>query len=178
MPSVTEILGVYNDFSRVPKDRLQAAADRGTRVHHACAAIANGIHLFRPDNDIDGYVDSFRKWFDNVEDVLLCEKELYHSIYEYHGHPDLVIKFFGETCYRVVDIKTPIKASPTWPSQIAAYERLVLDLYRPIKLDHSGTLSLAANGTEAKFTDYSKTRLSNWLNFLAALQAYKAFKEE
>jgi hypothetical protein len=47
VPSVTEILKSYQYFSQVHPEDLEAAADRGTRVHSALTlpAPAPGVHL-------------------------------------------------------------------------------------------------------------------------------------
>ena len=77
-PSVTQVIGRYSDFSRVPPDVLEAAKERGTRVHQVCAAMAQGLWV--PDYCESGdapYIVSFEQWFEAVvEKVIAVEPEL------------------------------------------------------------------------------------------------------
>jgi len=90
--SVTQALQPWADFSRIPPAVLEAAAARGTAVHDACATIARGLPLINVPNEIDGYVISYRRWFDlMVDEVLMVETRLVDLDFGYNGEPDLVI---------------------------------------------------------------------------------------
>jgi len=124
-PRVTTVLAPYCDFSKVPPDVLLMASERGTAAHEACLAYAVG--LWSPvTEDIAGYVQSFKTWFDRyVTEVLAVEKELKHPKWNYIGHADLIARVKGYITagpvIAVIDLKTPILASQTWKCQIAAY---------------------------------------------------------
>lgn len=180
-PSVTQVLGVYSPFNRPGSSGsreggpsvVQAAADRGTRVHQACAAIALGLPVMSAFPAIQGYIDSFQGWFELVDEVLLVEENLIDETYLYTGTPDLVVRLKGEDYIRVVDIKTPVAVSSLWAAQVAAYERLVFST-RIIMPYHSGALRLKRDGGIAKFNSIDPTS-GDFNNFLAALTAYRAF---
>lgn len=174
IPSVTEVLSLFTDFSRIRPDVLAHAAERGTIVHQACAAIASGLWSLGVPPDCAGYVKSFERWFNLVDTVHMVEAELIHPIHGYMGHLDLCVTLRCETHSRIVDLKTPITEGVTWAAQIAAYEELVRT-----NSDHlpkrSGSLRLRADGGVARFSEnVDGTRpLSAFLN---ALSAYRYFK--
>lgn len=180
-PSVTQVLGVYSPFNRPgnkafrvgPGGVVQAAAERGTRVHQACAAIALGLPVMSINPDIQGYIDSFQGWFELVEDVIFVEEPLIDETYLFTGTPDLVVRLKGEDYVRVVDLKTPIAVSRLWAAQIAAYERLVF-VATGQQPHHSGTVRLGKDRSIAKF-DMMDPHNNDFNNFLCALSAYRAF---
>jgi len=172
---VTQVLSVYSDFSKIDPRTLEAAAQRGTDVHKACAAIAQGLFPVVPE-DIDGYVVSFRRWFENVEVVELVEQHLEDPTFMYHGTPDLVVRLRGDSAPRLIDLKTPISKGRLWSAQIAAYERLFTVNYGE-QCQHSGTLRLRRDGKPPVFDEYRHTAY-DLQAFLAALTAYRNFMME
>jgi len=174
IPSVTEVLGLYADFSRIRPDVLAHAAERGTIVHQACAAIASGLWSLGVPPDCAGYVKSFERWFDLVDTVHMVEAELIHPIYRYMGHLDLCVTLRGESHPRVVDLKTPVTEGPTWAAQIAAYEALVVN-NSEMKPERSGSLRLRSDGGFPKYTE-NHDRSRAFQAFMNALAAYRYFK--
>ena len=150
LPRVTSILAPYSDFSMIPPDTLQAAAERGTKVHEACAAYSIGLWPPVPE-ELAGYFKSFKKWFDKyVEEVIAVEVELIHNAWHYIGHADLIAKVTGLTSspvIAVVDYKTPILPSRTWRCQIAGYVEAAKEQYN---VAIGGTLQLRKDGSLPK----------------------------
>lgn len=177
LPSVTQILGPFTDFSRIPPDVLAHAAERGTIVHEACAAISSGLWVPALPEECNGYVESFRRWFRLVAKVHLVEEELIHPTYNYIGHLDLCVTMQGDTVPRIVDLKTPLSESPTWSAQIAAYSELVR-VAGGIVTRRNGSLRLDPKGGLPKFTEYreSSRDLSAFLNALGAWNYFKGGK--
>lgn len=174
-PSVTEILGVYADFSRVPEDVLRNAALRGTAVHQACAAIAQGLWVPSLPDDAAPYVQSFKAWLPLVDTFYAVEQEITDPTYGYVGHPDLIVRLNGEEFARVVDLKTPVTKNRLWAAQIAAYNNLATQILPgglPIK--RSGTLRLSPHGKLPKYDEY-RDSAQDFHAFLCALTAYKYF---
>jgi len=69
--SVTQVLQPFADFSGIRPEVLEAAADRGTRVHSACLAKAAGAWSKPlPESEV-GYYESFCAWMNNVESVSI-----------------------------------------------------------------------------------------------------------
>jgi len=76
-PRVTEILKNFTNYEHIPQQILGRAAARGTSVHALCAGIAQGAWI--PDGMIDeelvGYVNSFKKWSEvQVKSFLIIEE--------------------------------------------------------------------------------------------------------
>ncbi|KKL98766.1 hypothetical protein LCGC14_1821120 [marine sediment metagenome] len=68
--SVTQALSPFSDFSGIDPEVLQHAAERGSRVHRACAAYALGFPALGLHDEDEGYFESFKGWFDEyVSDV-------------------------------------------------------------------------------------------------------------
>lgn len=176
LPSVTQVLSPYADFSMVPPDVLEAAADRGSKVHAICAGIALGEWVPKPPPELSGYVNSFRHWFQYVDQVWLVEEELVDQTYGFMGHPDLAVSLIGDDDFiRVVDLKTPATKTPTWAAQIAAYNNLVSRAFPGRAIRRSGTLRLRKDGRPPIFDEYQESA-RDLLAFLSALTAWKYFK--
>jgi hypothetical protein len=170
--SVTQILSPFNDFSQVPPDRLTAAAARGTAVHQACAAHARSLPVFETSGSL--YFKSFKNWFDKyVLRALFVEAEFSdQTCYGIIGHVDLVAELVDGRIV-VVDYKTPVAESPCWKSQISAYCYLCKTVVGEVE---GLALQLSPEGNAARAIHYKNTA-SAFAAFLAALSAYRYFKE-
>lgn len=173
-PSVTEVLSPWADFSHIPPDRLEAAAERGTAVHNACFAYAAGLPTVGLRADVEPYVISFRRWFDRVVDrVILCEERITDDRHGYHGEPDLLIAAkHAENI--LIDAKTPVTKIKTWRVQLAAYKNLC-ENYTSLPIDRVGSLRLSPDGKTPKM-DYYDYQAQDFNVFLSALNAYRFFK--
>ena len=171
--SVTTVLSPFNDFSQVPPERLEYASRRGTATHAACAAYARNLPVFAC-NGVEPYFNSFRNWFDKyVKRALFVEAEFSdQSGYGIVGHVDLVAELVDSRIV-VVDYKTPVAESATWRAQLACYCYLV----KPVVGEADGmALQLSPEGNAARTIHYKNTA-SDFAAFLAALSAYRYFKE-
>lgn len=175
-PSVTEVLSPWNDYSHVPEDRLEAAAERGTAVHAYCAAYARGVWAPTPPPGFRGYVDSFQRWFDLfVDETLVCEEEIEDAMLGYCGHPDLCVRAGKLGGVILTDLKTPIALKRRiWGCQLSAYERLLIGL--GVKPDRVGSLQLSPEGRAARFEDFSEDLQEYFKAFFSALNCHKFFK--
>ncbi len=166
LPSVTQILAHFTDFSMISPDFLQAAAERGTAVHEACAAYALGLHKVVPE-ELAGYLDSFKSWFNNyVVEVLAVEEEVIHPAFGYVGHVDLIATVAGirpKQTVAVIDYKSPVVASRSWNCQIVAYLEASRDRYGT---EIAGALMLRKDGGLPKMT---------WLEEREEATAFNAF---
>lgn len=174
-PSVTEVLSPWADFSNVPPDRLEQAAERGTRVHELCAAHAKGFYIPKIPEDCKGYLESFKTWFRAmVREVLFVEEELKDDIFKFKGHPDAVVKLKHEKGLFLYDIKTPITKNRIWNVQLSAYKWLC-EKYLDREIKKCFILQLNPEGKTAKVT-YCDQKLEDFNIFLHALSAYRWFK--
>lgn len=173
LPSVTQIISPYTDFSMVPEHILTWATERGRKVHAICAAICQGLWIPPIPSEYAGYIASFRTWFDMyVEEVIFVEKELVDPVYGFMGHPD----FYGkikDMSYALLDWKTPITLYKQWKIQLSAYRRL-LDV-KKYKVDVVASLQLDPRGGIPKMERYENS--AEDLNiFLGILNAHNYFK--
>lgn len=175
-PSVTRIIAPWVDFSKITQATLQAAAERGTRIHEACAAIVLDIGwrpLTSEAREIAGYVKSFERWFEAVvAEVVFTERELADERFGFIGHPDLLVRSkAGELL--LVDLKSPLAKSKSWRLQLAAYAHLCeLAGHRPGKI---GSLRLHREGKAPAMDWYQESRLQDFNTFLHCLAAYRFF---
>lgn len=176
-PSVTQVLSVYQDFSQIPEHVLNHAAERGTKVHAACAAHAQGLWVPPLEDEVRGYFESGRNWFDSVvEEVVLVEGELVDKGLGFCGHPDLICRIKGDTAFTVVDYKTPAVKNLIWRAQLAAYKHLV-EATRPGQwiVQRVLSLRLSKEGKPPKVDEYLNSP-KDFAAFLSALNAYRNFK--
>jgi hypothetical protein len=174
--SVTEILSVFTDFSRVSATRLEYAANRGTEVHNLLAAHAQGIWIPDMTEDCRGYYASFLKWWPMVQEIVFVEKELVSTEHGFKGHPDLCAIVKGDYGNAsIIDYKTPLLPSKTWAGQCAAYLHLARE--NGYNVDRCGTLRLDPFGKTPKMDWYNEDG-RDWFAFLSALYAVRYFKEK
>ena len=126
MPSVTTILRGLDDFSSVPAHRLEAARDRGTRVHTACnLAVLGTLDENTVDDEVAPYLAQFRKFLRESRFIpTLTECRVYDESLWYAGTLDL----FGDLpgCMDVqIDIKSGAMPRSVGP-QTAAYAHAML----------------------------------------------------
>lgn len=189
--SVTTALGRFVDWNMVPPALLELAGDRGTRVHDLIPSLIFPDRYPLPDDhiiepDIVGYIESFRNWYDKMVDgTWFIEKEIRCNCYGYIGHIDWIGILKGENNLSVLDWKTPITASKTWPLQIAGYWHLVekhLETYHPHKtmewrhpVARCGTIMLKRDGKPATMKEYTKFNALSFNYFLQALNLAQYF---
>ena len=175
MLRVTQVLEPWTDFSMIRPEVLEAACVRGTAVHGACEAYANGIWAPALPSEYQGYFDSFKKWFDlYVIRVIFTEKALKSDTFQITGHPDLCAIIKGDIFPRIIDYKTPASKYKTWRAQIGAYCTMARDAGYPVIGGMS--LRLRADGGPAIADVYNDTT-GDWAGFLSALNAYRYFKQ-
>lgn len=170
LPSVTQILSPWTDFSGVPPAVLANAASRGSRIHAACAAYAMNYPVDGLEDEDWGYFESFKRWFDaTVAEVITVETEHRDAQYGFMGHPDAVVSLKNSNDIWVIDWKTPRNLSKTYRLQIAAYCYLT-------QAKRGAILRLSPEGKKAILNE--NTDLSHDLSvFLNCLSAYKFFNE-
>lgn len=174
IPSVTQVLQPFMDFSRIPAEVLEAAADRGTEVHSICARIAKKLWVVEVTEAYAGYVQSFTGWLDAmVEEVVLAEERLHDGNLGFHGMPDLICRIKGDEGLCLIDLKTPRAFSRSWWPQIAGYRHLAIKAGH--KIDRVASLQLHPDGGKAKFTESTKSLTRDFAVFLAALSCWRYF---
>jgi hypothetical protein len=174
--SVTQILSPWNDFSRIDPARLEAAKQRGLRLHAAAAAKLTGTFQVAPLLPEDaGYWESLSAWIDDyVTGVFDVEPELRDARLGIAGHPDLVCRCGNY--YRVVDFKTPVAESKTWRLQLAGYVHLATQNYKHHAVNWSGVaVQPHPEGKQAKAIIYHDPSGKDFQVLLSALNCYRYF---
>jgi hypothetical protein len=123
-PSVTQVLGPYCGFDRVRPDILEAACERGTDAHTPCLALAAGMQFVMAKPEVQGYFDSFLKWFAMVAEVVAVEPALVDHDLQYTGKPDLIVRMSNDKELSIVDLKTGKTKGKLWNLQLSAYKNL------------------------------------------------------
>ena len=174
--SVTQVLGLYQNFDIVEPHIMEQAIERGNDVHRYAAMHANRILILKTDKylKVGLYIDSFRKWFDKyVEQVIFIEERFFDRTFFYDGKPDLGVELIDKRRV-IVDIKTAAAEGKTWKGQVAAYCELAQKKYPP-EFDGGMSLRLKKDGKEAVAKFYEHKR-ENFAAFISALTAYRYFK--
>lgn len=169
-PRISSVMEQYEDFDRVPPDVLKAAQERGTEIHAVNTAYALRVPWLKPiPEGYQGYITSFKKWFDSqVIDVVLAETRMEHP-FGYNGKVDLVLTMRTEGLV-VVDQKTPLAFHKLWRWRMAAYLKLVQE--HGIPAIKAGTLRLSPDGDTAKM-DWIENDNYYFNLFLCALNIHR-----
>lgn len=155
---------------------MEIATARGSLVHDLCARHAQGEWI-PPDlirEDCKGYFDSFLQWFELVETVHFVEGELIDEVYQFCGHPDIIVTMKGQQFPRVVDLKTPVSRAKSWRLQIAAYNRLAE--VNNFHVKQSGALRLSPKGRPPTYDEYANSA-EDFNVFLSCLSSWNYFNE-
>ena len=171
MLSSTQVLSKYIDWSKIPRDHLIKAQDRGTRVHAACSALCNNLFYNNLLPEEKGYLDSFRKWKEKyIKKIFWTEKRLYCDKLNFTGQPDIYCEI-EDGRRAVIDLKTPAGLGATWNLQLASYRYLIVENNEG-EPDIGISLRLIANGSMAKAKDY-EYNAQDFVAFLNALAAHR-----
>jgi hypothetical protein len=187
MLHVTQITKPYGPDFQYVKD-IEYYQERGQLLHAICAAHAKGKWYPGYPDDLGGYLDSFRRWFELVDKVLLTEEYLESSLWGFCGTPDLVCTLKNDDRIVLVDYKSPLAYNRSWDLQTAGYKILVdewlskrfigeitysgtvgIDVKLP-NVERWGSLRLREDGGVAIFNE---ARPESVRAFLGALEAQK-----
>ena len=172
---VTELLTPYSGLNNIDPIVLAKAADRGKRAHNYCELHAQSLLIDDIDDDCNGFLDSFKQWFDDhVDYVVSLEKRVYEHSMRITGQYDMIVKFKGAIDHVLVDIKTPVSANRTWAIQTAAYYYMINKNQPEPLVTRRGCLMIDRNGTKAKFKEYVAHDHDVQI-FLGIARAYRYF---
>ena len=164
---VTNVLYPFSGLQHIDPNVLAHAAERGTKVHKICEAIVIGLGEIGVDDETRGYVESFKKWWEQGIDVVKMEQRFWDDELCLTGQVDLIIN--TEDGLAIVDLKTSSKPSKTWPAQGAAYAYLAKKEGFDIKKIYF--LHLNKQGNAPKIYEYP----INDNFFLSMFKIYKHF---
>ncbi len=184
--TVTTAIPKPEGLSKVHPDILDAASERGTKAHAAvngyCYKLQKPDEIFWSppiDPEILPYFESGKQWIDKyIATILYIECEVFHPIYLYVGHPDLIAILKGDEFASVIDFKTPIQYQERhWSAQLTGYKEAAIkdpniDLNIINKLL---SVRLRSNGKMALVNQVKSEALA-FNGFLNALGAHRYFK--
>jgi hypothetical protein len=169
-PSVTQILKPWIDDEWYTEESRQ----RGSAVHYAIDAYLNCVYQAPLKQEYQGYLDSFKKWFDSVAEIESTEQRLVDSVLGFCGKYDLLFKF---TCSPQVlvlgDIKTSLSEQPWWGYQLSAYSHLIMKNMKKYAAKRIA-IRPKKDGKGCIITEYSSD--NDWIIFNNALILYRNMK--
>ena len=172
-PSVTQVLGPWTDWSKIPPDKLEFAKTRGSQIHAIIACILKNLWIAYIPPECEPYIDSFNLWLPVVDEVVMVEETLIDKAHGYKGTPDAILRIRGDEEDTLCDWKSPVAESKSWRLQISAYRALAMQ--NGYLIHRTGALQLSPKGNVAKFREYSGTIVHDYSLFLNALSIYKYF---
>lgn len=119
---VTSVLYPFSGIDKIPRQVVENAANRGTKVHKICEGIISGLGELSVDPETWGYIESFKSWWSLGHDVAMMEERFYDDELEITGQVDLILN--TPTGLTLVDLKTSYSPSKTWAIQGNAYAYL------------------------------------------------------
>lgn len=154
LPRVTRILqavGLGPDLSAVPVDVLEAARDRGVRIHEAVEALVYGyLDDLTIDAETEPYVDAYKKFVaDSGYEAQYAEIEVRHEAWRYRGHPDNVGWILGKRI--LIDLKSG--GAERVQYQLAGY-KAAWDAQRPTEPVDSIAAVLLRRDRSYRFIEY------------------------
>lgn len=164
---VTSVLYPFSGLQAINPDIVAYAAQRGTKVHKICEGIAEGIGDIGIEDETWGYVESFKKWWEQGIDVIKIEQRFWDDEHCITGQVDFITN--TNQGVAIVDLKTSSRPSKTWQAQGSAYAYLAKNNGYDVK--RIIFLHLNKHGKEPKLYEYPVDDSF----FLAILRTYKHF---
>lgn len=175
LPSVTTILKPLSSYGDVPMPILQAAAERGTRVHRAVELLCqNRLDWTTVDDELLGYLEGWMAFCDAMKPEFIAnEKRTYHPTAKYAGTLDLELVLHGKPKAKlaVLDVKSCVQVMPTTGPQTAAYQAAE-NAHRKAASDHIKERYALRLGKDGSFDliPYASSPLSDLNDFMACLR--------
>ena len=144
LPGISRILEPINDIDSIPKDVLENAANRGTKIHKLAEKYDIGI-ITKEDllkSEYQSYMEQYLQFLkDTKVEWWAIERKLMHPELRFAGRLDRIGFINGKTY--LVDIKTASSSQDWWKVQLEAQRILASQI---IKIDCVRSLHLNTNG--------------------------------
>lgn len=118
--------------NKMADEILEASIEFGKTFHKAAENINKGKE--ENNNDISEEfmkkcITDYEQWFfENVEEILVSEDEVYSEKYGIYGHPDIVAKLKGFKSPVLLDIKTGKVIDKKVGYQTAGYVKMINEM--------------------------------------------------
>lgn len=167
---VTDVLSPFSGYGKIDPMILERAAARGDRVHKAIDEIISDLGNWISHDGIEGYMQSFYKFWDAMEPFILSHEQRYFSKdIAITGKIDLLAKINGKRV--LIDWKTSSQFNHTWPLQGAAYALLLKE--QEVEFDSVLFVKLLKNGNGPDAFEFDPKEYSE--DFNKCLWAYRKF---
>lgn len=177
LPSVTQIINPYINTDYFTEEH----SERGTSVHSACIAFILGLFVPPLPPEYKPYFESFKRWSDRIDIILLAEERLIDPVLKFTGKPDLICTmkiehgFNSETV--LIDLKTSQAEAKWWAIQNAAYRHLAAKRSEPIPTQRGMSLRLKNDGSGCLVNEYPRDYRGHFNVFLGLLNAFNYFNK-
>lgn len=180
---VTEILGWYQDLSKIPQDILERKCAIGTAVHDAIESHLKGDFYVSTD-EMKGYMQSFLKWVVKSERAVgITEERFFDHELKITGQIDCMLEssdgkemMENHSKLMIVDFKTSRTPNhKIWRLQGGFYHMLAAQQYR--LGDNFMFLQLLPDGQVAKEHLYTWDRELK-KTCLSVLETYRYFTQK
>ena len=155
VPSVTEVLSIFTDFGRIPKDVLERKRLIG-RACHKCIELDAAGEL-DPDTVDPQVMPYFESWllFKATKPlrVFAAEQIVYSKKHRYAGRLDLIVLFADDKSW-LLDLKCVDRMMPETALQTAAYAEAYTES-TGIAVSHRAGVQLKPDGSQAEFFPYN-----------------------
>jgi len=191
--SVTTMLGIIRkpELERWRGDKgnqiadqiLEVAQDFGTAFHEYARIINAGkgheIDLDEVSEGLQAKVKWYRDWyFENVEEVIMAEENIYSKKFQFKGTPDLVAKLKSIRTVAIVDYKTGNNIYRDVNYQLSAYKEGVKE-YKGIAIRDRIILHLPRDKHKNKMIVLDpNTHESDFNGFLMAGQLFRNWSKK
>ena len=158
---ITDIIADREALSKIPKENLENARLRGTRVDELAKAYTLGLPAIAEREDDAGFFESFKLFAENKLDSLVGGVRQYDDVLLLTGEPDFIYQENGLNV--LLDIKCTAKESVTWKLQAAGYDYLLEQ--NGILIDRIEFARLKKDGTKPVVYTYDKSHRPMFMNF-------------
>ena len=168
VPSVTQVLAPLEDFSRVPRDVLEAARIFGQHVHEACDLLNRGeLDWLSLDPALTPYVEGWRRFIEESGAVVMAsEFPVGHDQLGYAGTPDVLIQMRDRLW--IPDIKSTAVVPSTVGYQTAGYAKA----YHRMTGQEPKRCCVLLDGA-GRYKLHTRNESSDWEMFVSALNCFK-----
>ena len=172
VPSVTQIIGILQNFSRINPDDLKVAQEWGTMVHSYLTVYDSGtLNLKTADPRMIPIIESWEKikiarnWINPV----LSEEKYYSKKYGFAGTMDRLFK--DGVKYTLIDFKTG--GHDFTNLQTAAYLNLVRENYAQLNRVDRMMIHFDVNGKATSEVYPMSGYKKDFSDFLCVMRAYQ-----
>lgn len=164
---VTAILSAFTKFDHIDPEVLKKKAEIGTSVHSSIEAYNKNLGMIVENEAVMPYLDSFLKWNNINNKIVLSEERLICPELKITGQIDMIMEIEGKNV--IFDVKTSASMHRHYELQLSAYAYLARK--NGVEVSKQAILLLNKDGKEPQ-EFYCEDRFPL---FLSCLDVYRFF---